>query len=705
MRLLRLQVADFGAIERADVALGPGLNVLHGPNDLGKSTLAAALRAVLLLPHASSAAARFAPWGSGRIPSVTLSFEAEGRVWRVTKTWSRGSGGSSLLEYSNDGVSFAPEEKGRGVDGKLRDLLGWGIAGPGGKGGKHGLPSSFLATVLLAEQSSPYAVLDESLLEDGTDSARQRLTEAMAALAQHPVFKAVLDRTQEKVDEAFTATGKRKRTKGSPFTRHAERIAQRQAEYEQLRARVSEADAVSSRLAELDERRDRLMTRCVEAREHLAGLERDLARARAWAEAQAAVHAVRARQDALHSQIARVEEGRREQAELQTSLPDASATVERASGARREAEAALHLAETTLANAEAGSAASEEQRALERRRLELETARQHARTLHERAVEAVTLEATLAEQERAATRKTAEFADLGREQARIEAEREALRAEQKGIEAALVLRRLERAEQVQVERQAARAQAGEQRARAKALEDEAVALEVGDAGTLPDRSMLERLEALWDAARMAEAALGGGLSLEVDLREDVSLGATIDGQSWPEPVQWRTFEAKGSAELRFGKVATVRVVGGDVERRREAEQARRAFLDAAQPVLAAAGVPDLAALRERVAQADARRQQVERLRQEASATLRLAEAADASDEALLSAEQSVRSLALELEATQLERSVVAAAARGADEAALRRRESEAVARVAGLMDDRCRATTWLPTAANIRFTW
>ena len=71
MRLLRLQVADFGAIERADVALGPGLNVLHGPNDLGKSTLAAALRAVLrgLLPGVC----RFAALAPVALPAKALA--------------------------------------------------------------------------------------------------------------------------------------------------------------------------------------------------------------------------------------------------------------------------------------------------------------------------------------------------------------------------------------------------------------------------------------------------------------------------------------------------------------------------------------------------------------------------------------------------------------------------------------------------------
>ena len=44
MRILRLHVRDFAAIGEADVEFGPGLNVLYGPNDLGKSTLVDAIR-------------------------------------------------------------------------------------------------------------------------------------------------------------------------------------------------------------------------------------------------------------------------------------------------------------------------------------------------------------------------------------------------------------------------------------------------------------------------------------------------------------------------------------------------------------------------------------------------------------------------------------------------------------------------------------
>ena len=64
MRLRSLEVEHFRAIQSARLVFGPGLNVVHGPNDLGKSTLTEAIRAVLLIAPGSAEARSFATWGA-----------------------------------------------------------------------------------------------------------------------------------------------------------------------------------------------------------------------------------------------------------------------------------------------------------------------------------------------------------------------------------------------------------------------------------------------------------------------------------------------------------------------------------------------------------------------------------------------------------------------------------------------------------------
>ena len=135
MRLHRLHVADFAAIEDVEIEFGPGLNVLYGPNDLGKSTLADAIRLALLLPHTSTHIEEYVPWTGGRDPLVEITFETgPQRIWRVRKEFRRG--GAALLQESKNGVDFDDVERARKVDGRLRDILRWGIPEPGGAGSR-----------------------------------------------------------------------------------------------------------------------------------------------------------------------------------------------------------------------------------------------------------------------------------------------------------------------------------------------------------------------------------------------------------------------------------------------------------------------------------------------------------------------------------------------------------------------------------------
>ena len=229
MKLLRLHVADFAAIANAEIEFGPGLNVLYGPNDLGKSTLAEAIRLALLLPHTSTHIDGYVPWTGGRDPVVELTFETEQqRIWRVRKEFRKG--GAALLQESKNGKDFDDVERARKVDGRLRDLLRWGIPEPGGSGGGKGLPTSFLATALLSTQSDVTAVLEDSLQGDPSGTGRELIAAALQAVAQDPLFTAMLRATQARRDEAFTDRGARKTAKGSVFQRAATRVNQARVE-------------------------------------------------------------------------------------------------------------------------------------------------------------------------------------------------------------------------------------------------------------------------------------------------------------------------------------------------------------------------------------------------------------------------------------------------------------------------------------------
>src|SRR5947209_4928947 len=223
MRLNRLRITNFAAIGNVDIEFGPGLNVLYGPNDLGKSTVVAAIRLGLLLPHTSTHCEQYVGWTGSEDPIVMMTFETEAqRIWRIRKQF--GKGGSSLLQESRNGKDFDDLERGRKVDGKLREILRWGIPEPGGTGGTKGLPASFLATALLSPQEDVGAVLRNSLHDDPTGTGKEMIAAALQAVAQDPLFVAMVRETQSRRDAAYTDKGAKKTAKGSVFKVAADRL-------------------------------------------------------------------------------------------------------------------------------------------------------------------------------------------------------------------------------------------------------------------------------------------------------------------------------------------------------------------------------------------------------------------------------------------------------------------------------------------------
>ena len=352
MYFVRLKVDGLRAIESADVELGRGLNVLYGPNDIGKSTLAAALRAALLLPPSSSEGQKLVPWHRrDQAPRAVLHFvDDQDRRWRVRKTF--GDSPSAELVASKDDLSFSPECSGREVEERLRILLGWGIPGPGGKGGPRGLPHSFLTQVLLAEQTDVRAILAESLEEDKEGSGKLRLTAALKTLAQDPLFKKVLDGAQAGYDLYFSGkSGQAKRGKTSPFAKMAEEIKKRSDDLADLTKRREESKSAETRAFALRAEHVALREAAAEAE---AEVDRTLAlrgKAREHEALTARLLAARSRLAEIDAELAAIDEKDRAMATLRAeaerrvaALDAAGDASELASRAERDATEALRQA-------------------------------------------------------------------------------------------------------------------------------------------------------------------------------------------------------------------------------------------------------------------------------------------------------------------------------------------------------------------------
>ena len=608
MWIKRLEVTDWAGIAAAAIDLEPGLNVLHGPNELGKSSLVNAVRAALLLQSTSAAAAPLRDWHADAPPQVTLTFEQEAqRVWRVRKSF--GSSGHAYLEFSRDGSEFTQEGKGREVDGTLRRILRWGLKGPGLPGGKHGMAESFITTALLGEQSDVVAILRTSLAGDGDDSGRERLSEALQALAEDPRFKRVLAAVQEKVDEAFTASGKKRTGQASPWAQiRGQRVAA-EANERVVRQQLEESESARLRTERLHEQLLAAESKRQGEDRVLAELESALERRKARAAAEAALAAAEAecgRVQGLFDRRDRNVAALAAGAERVSELDKARAAAEAAAESRR---LQVEAARERVRRLETG--AGEQQRRLreeeaKNRRLELE----HRRQGHDQKVAGAEVLARREEEIAALA------ADIDKRETELK-EREGLLRDA----VAAAARDRDAIGALEVERQCARYLGAVGAARASAavldaareharqaaeLERKAVATreEAADLHA-PAGAELDRLRSLETAWRIAREKLAVGLAVEVALERDATAEIRIDGQ--PRQIRIEggepaALEAERELRLDLAGIGVVHVRGGGRELLREAAAAEDDWNRAASPVFARAGcatLPALEALRTR----------------------------------------------------------------------------------------------------------
>ncbi|MDB4988762.1 MAG: hypothetical protein JWN04_3940, partial [Myxococcaceae bacterium] len=611
MRFSRLAVHAFRAIQHAEMDFGPGLNVLYGPNDLGKSTLATAIRAALLVAPGSAEASRFAPWPVDASPRVVLTFiDDDEHHWQIKKNF--GSPASAELLHSKDGRSFSLDCKARQVEEKVRQQLGWGIPPPGGKGGPKGLPQSFLAQVLLAAQTDVDKVLSQSLAEDPDVSGKLRLQKALATLAQDPLFKRVLDKAQDEMDACFTPKGQRKRGQGSRFVAASDSVKKYEQELTQLRGQLDDSMVVEVRVRTLREQREEAAASLREAESRLAASKEQLKRTAAKLAAGELVGLAKAALSEINERIARVQK-------LDAELAAATEQV-----ARRESERVQMLAACEHAD-RAVRAAEEAHRIATSAEGALEHETQRAQLAEKLAglnAQRLTLIAQQGNAQRALDAHKAVLAAANqlagavadhekRKLAREQAQKQHDRTERElGLAVAvLAYGRWRSAQAASDEATTTRlnatklhAEASAHEAEAQAFESSATAREADIARArdgLPSVPQLQGLQELQRRLELAEAALGGGLSVSIRPLQPVSVRATLDRTEVFEDPRLATphvLEAQRGLRLAIADLVELEITAGDADKRRAVEALRDRWSSEAEPVFERTGSPSVAAL-------------------------------------------------------------------------------------------------------------
>ncbi|MDO6442225.1 AAA family ATPase [Marinobacter sp. 2_MG-2023] len=196
MKLQSLRVEQFRQFSKG-LELGdlqPGINLIHGPNESGKSTLVRAIRAAFFERYRSKSAEDLAPWGdSSAAPTVEILFEHNGQRWQLDKRFLKRHRCDLLV----DSTAFSGEE----AEEKLAELLGYQFPKKGASKEEHwGIPG-----LLWVEQGTGQDI-EKAVLHAGghLKSALNNLVGEVASSGGDEVIQAVEQQRQE----LLTATGK-----------------------------------------------------------------------------------------------------------------------------------------------------------------------------------------------------------------------------------------------------------------------------------------------------------------------------------------------------------------------------------------------------------------------------------------------------------------------------------------------------------------
>ena len=564
MRFIRLKLDNFAGIASGQVKFGPGLNILYGPNELGKSTLAESIRAVLLMQSNSKAHEPWVRWNTDEPPEVELVFQTdEQRYWRVKKSFGFGAKSSATFDESKDGVNFANVAKARRVDSEIRKLLNWGIPEPGGGGSVKGLPETFLTAVLLPQQDQVDDIFARHLGEDYDDSGKKLLTETLQALATDPQFASVLKEAQERVDEAFTTNGRRRSGKHSLWKKLSEEIKLAEDRLRQSREDRDRSEEVRREIRTLHEQLEQ------EVEKHDAACE-DLQKHEKTHKATAELTA---QLDAAEKTLAAVQKIHSDYEALLKRQQDLKGHVADLDGQRQEKAKAVAEANTRVKVAEdAVQAASSEQSAAE-----LRIKRQGLEN------DLLTLDGNITKAE-GRRRQAVELRDANAELAKLttgmqEAAEQVERLKSQIAEASQeieILTGLELWEQKRVAQtrlqgavEAANAIEKLKSQNAKATgELEEVESRLSKL-QLPTAEQLQAIKSLYGDLRVAEGKLEVGLSVQITPLTKLEIQASLDGAAATrhDIESAVTLDADARLDLTLSNIAEIKVEGGNPETR------------------------------------------------------------------------------------------------------------------------------------------
>ena len=348
MRLISLTVRNYRVHKDLTVTFDPSRNLIGGPNESGKSTLAEAAHRALFLRAKTGGGIQkeMVSTHLGGDPEVVLTFEAAGVRWELEKRFA-GTKGSTRL--SGTGMATLKDEE---ADTKLTEIL---KTESGGRANAGQLAATW-SHLWVWQGSSGQDPADHASAHKNT--LVQRLQkDGIAAVMQSDTDQRVCKRLSDTYDELFTATAKPKAN----------------SKPELARTQLAEAEAAHQRAQETAARLEQAVS------DH-ARAEKDIA------DVDAVLPSLRVQLTATEAKLTRVTELQRHEETQLRAFETATASREQLA---KDDTNILSLHQQASAARQALLPAEEKQSTLTAEELNARTTSQTADTSQRQAAEAV----------------------------------------------------------------------------------------------------------------------------------------------------------------------------------------------------------------------------------------------------------------------------------------------------------------------------
>ncbi len=253
MRLLNCQLQNVRLHGDLELNFSPGLTLIGGPNESGKSTLVEALHRALFLKASATGAPVEALQSRLHLgqPVVQIGFEAKGDTWTLRKRFS-GSTGQITLQAESSGRPLT----GPTAEDVLAELLGVGEI-IGSRQAGTVLPSRW-AHLWVRQGLSGDDLLATGKSNYDFDQLRLQLERSGGAAVQQSALDQLVERRiDEALAENFTSRGTKK---NSPLFVREEALKAAQARMDVALTRLSDYEDASEQLSNLCEELERLQS-------------------------------------------------------------------------------------------------------------------------------------------------------------------------------------------------------------------------------------------------------------------------------------------------------------------------------------------------------------------------------------------------------------------------------------------------------------